>query len=105
MNTVNMARLSRCAIFLTSPLDSEALNNPLGPECYLHSRYVLLQDPAECIQMCLKDGMKYALAAQKKIYALEGHEAELANLAGQKVTVKGTLKGDTLSVREVTASK
>ncbi len=42
MNTVNMARLSRCAIFLTSPLDSEALNNPLGPECYLHSRYVLL---------------------------------------------------------------
>jgi hypothetical protein len=34
MNTVNMARLSRCAIFLTSPLDSEALNIPLGPECY-----------------------------------------------------------------------
>ena len=55
--------------------------------------------------MCVKDGMKYALAAQKKIYTLEGHEAELAKLAGQKVTVKGTLKGDTLSVREVTASK
>jgi hypothetical protein len=34
-----------------------------------------------------------------------GHEAELAKLAGQKVTVKGTLKGDTLSVQEVTASK
>ncbi len=42
MNTINMARLSRCAIFLTSPLDGEALNNPLGPECYLRSRYVLL---------------------------------------------------------------
>ncbi len=26
-------------------------------------------------------------------------------LAGQKVTIKGTLKGDTLSVQEVTASK
>src|SRR5882762_6071044 len=61
--------------------------------------------PAECTQMCVKDGMKYALAAEKKVYTLEGHEAELAKLAGQKVTVKGILKGDTLSVKEVTASK
>src|SRR5712664_3734042 len=61
--------------------------------------------PAECTQLCVKDGMKYALAADKKVYALEGHEAELAKLAGQKVTVKGTVKGDTLSVQEVTASK
>jgi hypothetical protein len=36
---------------------------------------------------------------------LEGHEAELAKLAGQKVTVKGILKGDTLPVKEVAASK
>ena len=61
--------------------------------------------PAQCTQMCVKDGMKYALAAEKKIYTLEGHEAELAKLAGQKVTVKGTLKSDTLSVQEVAASK
>jgi hypothetical protein len=61
--------------------------------------------PTECTQMCVKDGMKYALAAEKKVYILEGHEAELAKLAGQKVTVKGTLKGDTLSVQEVAASK
>ena len=61
--------------------------------------------PAQCTQMCVKDGMKYALAAEKKVYTLEGHEAELAKLAGQKVTVKGILKGDTLSVKEVTASK
>jgi hypothetical protein len=61
--------------------------------------------PAQCTQMCVKDGMKYALAAEKKVYTLEGHEAELAKLAGQKVTVKGTLKGDTLSVQEVAASK
>ncbi len=61
--------------------------------------------PAECTQMCVKDGMKYALAAEKKVYILEGREAELAKLAGQKVTAKGTLKGDTLSVQEVTASK
>jgi hypothetical protein len=61
--------------------------------------------PAKCTQMCVKDGMKYALAAEEKVYTLEGHEAELSKLAGQKVTVKGTLKGDTLSVQEVAASK
>ena len=63
------------------------------------------KSPAECTQMCVKDGMKYALAAEKKVYTSKGHEAELAKLAGQRVTVKGTLKGDMLSVQEVAASK
>jgi len=61
--------------------------------------------PAECTKMCAKDGMKYALAADKKLYTLEGHEAELAKLAGQKVTVTGTINGDTLTVTSVTAAK
>jgi hypothetical protein len=61
--------------------------------------------PAECTKMCVKDGMKYALAVEKKVYTLEGRVAELSKLAGQKVIVKGTLKGDTFSVQEVTASK
>ena len=60
---------------------------------------------AQCTQMCVKDSMKYALAAEKKLYTLEAHESELSKLAGQKVTVKGTLKGETLSVQEVAALK
>ncbi len=58
--------------------------------------------PAECT---VKDGVEYALAADKKLYTLEGHEAELAKLAGQKVTVKGTLKGDTVTVESVLPAK
>jgi len=61
--------------------------------------------PAECTRMCVKDGMKYMLAADKKLYTLEGHETELSRLAGQRVTAKGILKGDTLYVQEVAASK
>jgi hypothetical protein len=61
--------------------------------------------PAECTKMCVKDGMKYALAVEKKVYTLEGHEAELAKLAGQKVTVQGTLKGDTVTVESVIPGK
>ena len=63
------------------------------------------KSPAECTRMCVKDGMKYALAADKKLYTLEGHEAELAKLAVQKITVKGTLKGDTVSVESVAAAQ
>src|SRR5258707_751078 len=61
--------------------------------------------PTECTQICVKDGMKYSLAEEKKVYTLQGHAAELAKLAGQRLTVKGTLKGDSLSVQEVAAWK
>jgi hypothetical protein len=61
--------------------------------------------PAECTRMCVKDGMKYALAVDKKLYTLEGHEQELAKLAGQKVTVKGSLKRETMTVESVTPAK
>ena len=61
--------------------------------------------PAECTRMCVKDGMKYALAVNKKVYPLEGHEAELSKLAGQKVTIKGTLKGDTVAVESVATAR
>ena len=61
--------------------------------------------PADCTRMCVKEGMKYALAADKKLYTLEGHETELAKLAGQKVIVTATLKGDTLSVRQIAPTK
>ena len=60
--------------------------------------------PAECTRMCVKSGQKYALIAGKKVYTLEGHEAELDKLAGQKVTVKGTTSGDTITVASVAPS-
>lgn len=61
--------------------------------------------PAECTRMCVKDGMKFALLVGDKVYTLNGHESELDKLAGEKVTVKGTANGDTVSVNSVSASK
>jgi hypothetical protein len=61
--------------------------------------------PAECTQMCVKDGMKYALTVEKKVYTLEGHEPELTKLAGQKVTAKESLKGETMTVESVALAK
>lgn len=50
---------------------------------------------AECTQECVKGGTKYALVVGKKVYTLEGHEADLAKVAGMKATVKGKVSGET----------
>jgi len=60
---------------------------------------------AECLRYCVKQGTKFALVAGKNVYTLEGHEAELDKYAVQKVTVRGTLKGETLTVESVLPSK
>jgi len=60
---------------------------------------------AECLRYCVKQGTKYALISGKSVYTLEGHEAELDKYAAQKVTVKGMLKGETLTVESVVPAK
>ena len=60
---------------------------------------------AECLRYCVKQGTKYALVVDKKVYTLEGHEAELDRYAAQRVTVKGTLKSETLTVESVIPAK
>jgi hypothetical protein len=56
----------------------------------------------ECTRLCVRIGCRYALAVGKDVYILEGHQAELDELAGDKVTVKGTVVGQgTISVESV----
>jgi hypothetical protein len=60
---------------------------------------------AECLRYCVKQGTKYALVADKKVYTLDGHEADLEKYAAQKVTVQGTLKSETLTVESLIPAK
>jgi hypothetical protein len=59
---------------------------------------------AECTRACVSKGSKFALVSGDKLYTLEGHEAELDKYAGQRVTVSGTLKGETITVNAVKGS-
>ena len=63
------------------------------------------KSPAECTRECVKKGTKYALVVGKKVYTLEGHEAELDKLAGEKATVKGNVTGETVAVQSVLPAK
>jgi len=60
---------------------------------------------AACTRACVKKGTKYALVVGKKVYTLDGHEAELDKLAGERATVKGSVMGEMVMVESVAAAK
>ena len=60
---------------------------------------------ADCLRYCVKQRNKYALVVGKTVYTLEGHEAELDKYAAQKVTLKGTVKDETMTVETVSPMK
>ena len=59
------------------------------------------KSPAECTRMCVQQGQKYALVVGAKVYTLDGHEAEVDKLAGERATVKGTVKAEVLTVESI----
>jgi hypothetical protein len=65
--------------------------------------------PAECTRACVKQGSKFALVIDDKIYALDtSDQAALATLdqqAGKRVTVTGTLNGSEIEVSSVAVAK
>jgi hypothetical protein len=59
----------------------------------------------ECTRECVKKGTKYALVVGEKVYTLDGHEAELDKLAGERATVKGSVIGEMVMVESVAPAK
>lgn len=59
----------------------------------------------KCVKGCLKRGAAPVLVSNGKVYKLKGEEAALKNLAGENVTVTGTVDGDTITVSSVAAQK
>ncbi len=60
---------------------------------------------AECVRKCVKDGFDYVLVVGDDYLVLKGKPEEFDKYAGQKVTVKGTVKKDELTAESVTPAK
>ena len=60
---------------------------------------------AECARECVKGGSDYALMVGKRMYTLKGNAAELDKYAGERVIVKGSLTGSTLTAESITPAK
>lgn len=97
--------LAPVAILAQASVEQKTLTGVVS-DAMCGARHMMKDKPAaECLRYCVKQGTKYALVADKRVYTLEGHEAELDKYAAQRVTVKGTLKGETLTVESVTPAK
>jgi hypothetical protein len=61
---------------------------------------------AACTRDCVKGGSKYVLIVGEKVYAISNQQhAGLAQHAGERVVVTGTLSGDAIEVSEVETSR
>ena len=60
-----------------------------------------MKDDSECAKKCIKGGSPAVLVGEDgKIYKID-NQAKIVDHAGMKVTVAGTLKGDTITVASV----
>ena len=62
-------------------------------------------DATKCVKGCMKRGSAPVLVSNGKIYKLKGEADAVKNLAGENVTVTGTVDGDTITVSSVAAQK
>ena len=60
---------------------------------------------SKCVKGCMGGGAAAVLVSNGKVYKLKGEDAAVKSLAGQNVTVKGTVEGDTITVSSVEAQK
>ena len=58
----------------------------------------------KCVNKCIMGGSAAVIVSDGKVYNLKGNVAGVTKLAGDNVTVKGTIDGDTLTVASVKKS-
>ncbi len=73
------------------------------------AKHMMEGSAADCTRACVGKGSKYALVVGDKVYTLDASDkatlSELDQLAGQQAKVVGTVDGDTIAVKSVTAGK
>lgn len=59
----------------------------------------------KCVQACVKGGVAPVFVSGDKMYQLdEASKAKVMNHLGQKVTVNGSVSGDTVTVKSIKAA-
>ncbi len=60
---------------------------------------------AQCTRECVKSGSDYALVVGDKVYTLKDDKAQIDKFAGEKATVTGSAKGETINFSSIAAAK
>jgi hypothetical protein len=59
------------------------------------------RSPAECTRICVTRGSDYILIDGDKVYGLQGDIVKLNRMAGERVTITGSLHGHTIDVASI----
>jgi hypothetical protein len=88
------------AILSANAMAAEFAGYVMDEEC---SAKAGMKGNATCAKQCIKDGSPAVLATDDgKVYKVDkAGQSQLATFAGKKVTVTGTLNGDTLTVTKI----
>lgn len=95
----------------SEPLPAQAVQSSDPPKVYegvvtdthcgaKHSAPIA-KSAGDCTLVCVHSGEKFALVDGDQVYVLEGESAALKRVAGERVTIAGTLNGETLAVVSV----
>jgi hypothetical protein len=61
---------------------------------------------ADCTAVCVKKGAKYVFVSEGKVYQLANQTSKtIAAHAGQQVELTGTIKGDTITAKQMKSTK
>ena len=61
---------------------------------------------ADCTGVCVKKGAKYVFVSEGKVYQLANQSSKtIAAHAGQQVELTGTIKGDTITAKQMKSTK
>lgn len=60
---------------------------------------------AECIQVCIKQKVSYALVVGNKVYKLDAKPQMIVPFAGKHVRIEGTLKDSTITATSIQEKK
>jgi len=107
---VSTAILSLAMLFATAAFAAKAQTfTGTLTDAMCGATHMMEGDPAACLRSCVNKGSKYALVVGDKVFTLDSSDHAtldaLAKLGAQKVTVKGTVDGETIAVQSVTAAK
>ena len=60
---------------------------------------------AECTRECVKMGSDYALVVGDKVYTLKGEKEQIDKFVGERATVIGSAKDETITVSSIAGPK
>jgi len=103
-SVVLTAALSFVAFTTAAPQAKKTLTGVVSDQACGVEHKMKNMSAADCARACAKKA-GWALVVGDKVYKLQGEDATLDKYAAEKVTVKGTLTGDTMMVTSVAPAK